>query len=237
MHGSPDDRFFLKTIERAQPTTSRPGVLMLKPTGLIRLSLLAVSTLLASCATPTPPSVARLGDGVFVVSTPLGYQLTNTNYKIKVPRGFITDLASIPRPLWWWESPIDRSMAPAIIHDYLYWDQGCTKDEADAVLSISMLESGVTPTTRELVYAGVRTPLGDKAFKDNTAAKARGESHYLTSTYTGILLERPAVPDDDLRSILARAKLEHGLSPSETNYKAQTKQLCEAALALLRKNS
>ncbi|WP_019579128.1 DUF1353 domain-containing protein [Pseudomonas mandelii] len=210
---------------------------MLIPYRPIRFSLLIVSTLLASCATPTPPSVARLGDGVFVVSIPLGYQLMNTNYKIRVPRGFITDLASIPQTLWWWESPIDRTMAPAIIHDFLYWDQGCTKDEADAVLSIGMFESGVTPATRNLVYAGVRTPLGDKAFKDNAAAKARGESHYLTSRYTGFLLGRPAVPDDDLQSILARAKLEHGVSPSGTNYKAQTKQVCKAALALLRNNS
>lgn len=211
--------------------------MMFKSTRLIRFSLLVASTLLASCATPTPPSVARLGDGIFIVSVPLGYQLMNTNYKIRVPRGFITDLASIPRPLWWWESPIDRSMAPAIIHDFLYWDQGCTKDEADAVLSISMLESGVTPTTRNLVYAGVRTPLGDRAFKENTAAKARGENHYLTSTYTDILLDRPAVPDDELQSILARAKLEHGISPSKTSYKAQTQQACKAALALLRNNT
>jgi hypothetical protein len=31
------------------------------------------------------------------------------------------------------------------------------------------------------------------------------------------------VPDDDLKSILARAKMERGVSPSGTSYKSQTK--------------
>ena len=38
---------------------------------------------------------------------------------ITVPEGFITDLASVPRPMWWAIAPFDVARA-AIIHDLLY---------------------------------------------------------------------------------------------------------------------
>ena len=38
---------------------------------------------------------------------------------IKVPTGFVTDLASVPRALWWAIAPFDVARA-AIIHDLLY---------------------------------------------------------------------------------------------------------------------
>ncbi len=38
-----------------------------------------------------------------------------------IPRGFKTDLASIPRPLWWFIAPTDWFiLVPAVLHDYLY---------------------------------------------------------------------------------------------------------------------
>ncbi|NWA28516.1 DUF1353 domain-containing protein [Pseudomonas gingeri] len=200
---------------------------------LKHVSLLLLTLFIGSCATTNPPNVARLADDVFIVATPLRYAITTTSYTVEVPRGFITDLASIPRSLWWWESKTDRSMAPAIIHDFLYWDQGCSKDEADAVLSLAMDDNGVSPTKRALIYAGVRTPIGEKAYKDNALAKAAGESRYLTSRYTDVLLLRSTVPDDNLESILKRAKSEKGISPLRTNYRKQTQQACKAALRIL----
>ena len=42
-----------------------------------------------------------------------------TKKTITVPTGFITDLASVPRAMWWAIAPFDVARA-AIIHDLLY---------------------------------------------------------------------------------------------------------------------
>ena len=77
-------------------------------------------------STFTPRSILRLGDGLFVLRDPLTFKVGGSGKEISVPSGFVTDLASIPKPLHWWEGKVDRSMAPAILHDYLYWYQPCT---------------------------------------------------------------------------------------------------------------
>ena len=44
---------------------------------------------------------------------------TNKTETITVPKGFVTDLASVPRVMWWAIAPFDVARA-AIIHDLLY---------------------------------------------------------------------------------------------------------------------
>ena len=44
----------------------------------------------------------------------------NKNNKITVPKGFKTDLASVPRGIWWLIAPFDIARA-GVVHDYLYW--------------------------------------------------------------------------------------------------------------------
>ena len=44
---------------------------------------------------------------------------TNNTETITVPTGFVTDLASVPRAMWWLIAPFDVARA-AIIHDLLY---------------------------------------------------------------------------------------------------------------------
>jgi len=44
----------------------------------------------------------------------------NKNMKITVPKGFKTDLASVPRGIWWFIAPFDVARA-GVVHDYLYW--------------------------------------------------------------------------------------------------------------------
>ena len=44
----------------------------------------------------------------------------NKNNKITVPKGFKTDLASVPRFAWWFIAPFDVARA-GVVHDYLYW--------------------------------------------------------------------------------------------------------------------
>lgn len=41
-------------------------------------------------------------------------------WTIIVPRGFCSDLASIPRWLWWLVAPFELSLAAPLVHDYAY---------------------------------------------------------------------------------------------------------------------
>lgn len=205
-------------------------------TGMSRFGI-ALLFFLAACAAPSPPVDARLADGVFVITHPLRYQIKNTPHEIVVPAGFLTDLASIPRALWWFESPIDRSMAGAIIHDYLYWDQTCSKDEADAVLFVAMRESGVSTFKTDAVYTAVRTPIGQGAFDNNTEARKKGERRYLSRGYLETVLSQPAVPNDTLRTIQGRAQAAGGTVTGQPADPKALKAACGAALGIYRARS
>lgn len=41
-----------------------------------------------------------------------------------VPRGFVSDLSSIPRPLWWLIAPFELCIAAPLVHDWLYQNNG-----------------------------------------------------------------------------------------------------------------
>ena len=61
----------------------------------------------------------------------------NKNMKITVPKGFKTDLASVPRACWWFIAPFDVARA-GVVHDYLYWCirqyRAATGDQQDTCL-------------------------------------------------------------------------------------------------------
>lgn len=44
----------------------------------------------------------------------------NSKMKITVPKGFKTDLASVPRACWAFIAPFDIARA-GVVHDYIYW--------------------------------------------------------------------------------------------------------------------
>jgi Protein of unknown function (DUF1353) len=97
---------------------------------------------------------------------------------VTVPIGFVTDFASIPR-LFWTMLPKDGDYTyPAIIHDYLYWEQPVPKDEADLILRYSMEDFKVNKAALEAIYLGVKVG-GAGAWKDNAARKAAGEKRML----------------------------------------------------------
>jgi hypothetical protein len=39
---------------------------------------------------------------------------------VNVPPGFVTDFASVPRPVWFWIAPWGRHGRAAILHDFMY---------------------------------------------------------------------------------------------------------------------
>ena len=100
------------------------------------------------------------------------YRIGQSALVIVVPKGFVTDFASIPQPFWGLGlSPNGRYSKAAIIHDYLYWAQGCTRQQSDNILVIAMKESGVGAPLRNAIYNGVRLG-GEAAWTSNAGERA-----------------------------------------------------------------
>lgn len=76
---------------------------------------------------------------------------------VKVPVGFKTDFASIPRVLWRVMPPVDIHRMAAIVHDWLYSQQVVTRKTADLIFEEAMGVLGVPWWKRKLMYWGVRS--------------------------------------------------------------------------------
>ena len=76
--------------------------------------------------------------------------------KITVPKGFVTDFASVPRIFWNIFPPIGRYTKACIIHDYMYDNAIKTKKEADLIFYQAMDVLGVPKWKRLVMYWAVR---------------------------------------------------------------------------------
>jgi hypothetical protein len=99
-------------------------------------------------------------------------------FSVQVPKGFVTDLASIPRIFWALLPPHARYTYPAIIHDYLYWTQICTRDTADEVLKLAMEDMRVSGLQAIAIFSAVRLA-GGGAWSSNSAKRQAGERRIL----------------------------------------------------------
>jgi len=112
-----------------------------------------LSLLFPQCAMAQQPiapvPMTPFGDGqASVLTGNLQYQVLQTTFVVVVPAGFVTDFASTPRALWSVIPPTGRYQLAAVVHDFLYWDQGCTREQADAIFRVAMAESNVKPFER-----------------------------------------------------------------------------------------
>ena len=85
----------------------------------------------------------------WVVLNPLVWEYGGE--RITVPRGFITDLASIPRALRGLPNldPNGLSRAPAVLHDFLYCSQTVeSRAVADGIFRAALQAVGVGAVTR-----------------------------------------------------------------------------------------
>jgi hypothetical protein len=108
-----------------------------------------------------------------VLMADLRYQVGTTNFTIVVPLGFVTDFASTPRALWAVLPPFGTYQLAAVVHDFLYWDQGCSREQADALLRVAMFESKVEARKRDIIWQAVRR-FGQTAWDQNAVDKAAG---------------------------------------------------------------
>lgn len=126
--------------------------------------------------------ISRFQEPIYFLTAPISWTPNpgQEQYKaVTVPKGFVTDFASIPR-IFWSVLPPDGTYAyAAVIHDYLYWTQTRPREEADHILKIAMEDFEVGKVTVGAIYSGVRLG-GQVAWNSNAEKKAQGEKRILT---------------------------------------------------------
>jgi Protein of unknown function (DUF1353) len=98
--------------------------------------------------------------------------------RVDVPVGFVTDFASIPRIFWSLLRPDGDYTYPAIVHDYLYWTQERSKEEADLVFKLAMEDFKIEPLKAGSIYRAVKQ-FGGAAWAENARLRANGEHRIL----------------------------------------------------------
>lgn len=117
--------------------------------------------------------VSPFGDGTFwYLREPLTW-IGLGDKTITVPSGFVTDFASVPRPVWWLFPKWAKYGNAAVVHDWLYWSQAVSRKVADQAINEGMKDMDVSPVSRWLIYAALRL-FGWKAWRSNAAAKRAG---------------------------------------------------------------
>lgn len=107
------------------------------------------------------------------------YRSDLLNRTVVVPAGFLTDFASTPQALWCDLPPTGKYTPAAVLHDYAYWEQFCSREQADGMLFEAMAELGVDARRRWLIFEGVRVG-GQHAWDSDTIARAAGKQHVAT---------------------------------------------------------
>ena len=98
---------------------------------------------------------------------------------VHVPKGFVSDLASIPRAFYTAFRPDGRYAYAAVIHDYLYWNQEIAREDADTVFKLCMQDFQVPTPSVTTIYYGVRGG-GSWAWDQNARSRKSGEKRILS---------------------------------------------------------
>jgi hypothetical protein len=110
-----------------------------------------------------------------VLETPFAFDSARLG-RIDIPKGFFSDLASVPRLFWRLFPPSGKYTAAAIVHDFLYYNQSAqvnvtdalhlARADADATFLEAMEALAVAWITRQAIYRAVRIG-GGAAWKTN----------------------------------------------------------------------
>ena len=126
--------------------------------------------------------VSRFRDPMYFLIAPISWtpNLSEAGkyQAVEVPTGFVTDLASIPPVFYSVLRPDGEYAYAAIIHDYLYWTQTRSREEADEILKLAMQDLKVGSIKLTTIYEAVRH-FGGKAWDDNARLKSQGGKRIL----------------------------------------------------------
>lgn len=106
-----------------------------------------------------------LGKDHWVVKKEFRYYIDGDKNKVViVPRGFLTDGATVPRLLWGIIPPWGKYGQAVVLHDYLcefagFWNYGqwetIRREDADLTFKSALKELGVNSLTSHLMYGAV----------------------------------------------------------------------------------
>jgi hypothetical protein len=134
----------------------------------------------------TPVDFRPFSDGQhWIVKEPLTYIVGKSKESVTVPIGFVTDMASIPPAL---QSVIQQNgsyLLPAVVHDYLYWKQTCTRPQADGIMMLAMIEQNVSLVHRTAIFEAVRAA-GSFAWEANAKERSARLPRIIPATHLRI---------------------------------------------------
>ena len=115
-------------------------------------------------------SLTPLKDNFFVLRD--DYRVRIDDDILIIPKGFKTDLASIPRFFWPIAAPHDyKNIAPAVIHDYQYTcPNNLTRKQIDSIFYSSLIDNRVNPVVAYGFWLAVRIGGSSHFSKDNNCA-------------------------------------------------------------------
>jgi hypothetical protein len=126
--------------------------------------------------------VSRFVEPVYFLTKPIAWRPNPDQVgkfePVDVPKGFVTDFATIPRVFWTMLRPDGEYTYAAIVHDYLYWTQTRTREVSDQIFRHSMEDFNVSPSVASVVHSAVRIR-GGSYWDDVPKQKAKGEKRIL----------------------------------------------------------
>jgi len=125
--------------------------------------------------------LSRFSDPTYFLLKPITWKPNpgqESYSSVTVPVGFVTDFASIPRVFWSVLRPDGLYTYPAIVHDYLYWEQVVSREAADLIFKFGMEDFRLRSATIASVFNAVRA-FGGSAWENNAKLKAAGERRVL----------------------------------------------------------
>jgi len=144
------------------------------------IALIFMAILVSGCSSIKPNSPALLspfGDGSqWVLREDMIFEMVlddDSRASIRVPKGFVTDLASTPRRVWALYPPFGKYLSASIVHDYLYWSQLCERDQADKIFYQAMKQSQVDMAT-QAIFLMILKSQGLPAWQQNQQEKSEG---------------------------------------------------------------
>ena len=134
-------------------------------------------------------SLTRFQDEIYIVNADIQWipkSQADGLPTVVVPRGFVTDLASVPRVFFSLFRPDGTYAAAAVVHDYLYWAQPVPRVIADRIFLEAMIDLRVSPVQRRVLFEAV-AEFGEGSWKQNALLRRSGEKR--------VLREFPTEPD------------------------------------------